>query len=70
MMSSRQLKEATAVFKLVTEIYPDSWNAYDSYGEALLKSGQQQEAIRMYQQSVTLNPDNTNGKKILERLHQ
>lgn len=70
MMSSRQLKEATAVFKLVTEIYPDSWNAYDSYGEALLKSGQRQEAIRMYQQSITLNPDNTNGKKILERLQQ
>ncbi|NLR78453.1 serine hydrolase [Chitinophaga eiseniae] len=70
MMSSRRLKEATAVFKLVTAIYPDSWNAYDSYGEALLKGGLREEAIKMYQQSIKLNSNNTNGKKILQSLHQ
>ncbi|WP_080055735.1 serine hydrolase [Spirosoma aerolatum] len=59
-------KEALAVFKLIVKQYPDSWNAYDSLGEALLKNGRKEEAISMYQKSVTLNPDNQNGKKMLE----
>jgi CubicO group peptidase (beta-lactamase class C family) len=64
----KKVKEATQIFKLTTALYPDSWNAFDSYGEALLKDGQKQEAIIMYQKSVALNPDNKDGKKILERL--
>lgn len=61
-------KEALAVFKLIVNQYPDSWNAYDSLGEALLKNGKKEEAISMYQKSVALNPDNQNGKKMLERM--
>ncbi|WP_210520583.1 serine hydrolase [Hymenobacter terricola] len=68
MMANRQLKEALAVFKLTLELYPRSWNAYDSYGEALVKSGQPEQATAMYQKSVELNPDNQNGKRILEQL--
>lgn len=63
-------KEALAVFKLVVKLYPDSWNAYDSLGEALLKNGMKDEAISMYRKSIALNPDNQNGKKILERITQ
>ncbi len=44
-----------------------SWNLYDSYGEALLRNGQRQEAIKMYQKSVELNPDNEGAKKILKQ---
>ncbi|WP_420146587.1 serine hydrolase, partial [Spirosoma sp.] len=68
MMSRGQLKEALGVFKLNTSLYPESWNVYDSYGEALLKNGQTEEAITMYRKSVTLNPNNQGGKKVLERL--
>ncbi|MNW11128.1 Tetratricopeptide repeat protein [compost metagenome] len=68
MLSNQQIKEAVKIFKLTTELYPNSWNAYDSYGESLLKYGQKQEAIVMYQKSMTLNPNNNGGKKILERL--
>lgn len=68
LMGSRQIKEAIALFKLVIWLYPDSWNAYDSYGEGLLKDGQKEEAIKMYQKSVELYPDNHNGKKILAQL--
>jgi tetratricopeptide (TPR) repeat protein len=64
----KKVKEATQIFKLTTALYPDSWNAFDSYGEALLKSGQKQEAIKMYQKSVDLNPNNKDVKRILERL--
>lgn len=69
LMGSR-LKDAIALFKLNIWLYPDSWNAYDSYGEALMNNGQKEEAIKMYRKSIDLYPDNHNGKKILERLQK
>ena len=62
------LSAAIAVFKLNTELFPQSWNAFDSYGEALLKNGQKEEAIKMYKKSVGLNPDNEGGKKVLQEI--
>lgn len=68
MLSIGQKKEALEIFKLNVFLYPQSWNVYDSYGEALLKNGRKEEAIKMYQKSVEINPENNNGKKALERL--
>ena len=58
------------VFKLTTILFPDSFNAYDSYGEALMKSNRKEEAIKMYEKSVELNPENKNGRKMLMQLKQ
>lgn len=58
--------EAVETFSTATKIFPKSWNAYDSYGEALLLNNQKDEAIRMYKKSLELNPDNENGKKVLK----
>ena len=63
-----KIKEALVVFKLTTELFPKSWNAFDSYGEALLQNGQKVEAIKMYKKSIELNPDNEGGKKVLQEL--
>ncbi len=60
--------KALEVFKLNVELNTDSWNAYDSYGESLLKNGQKEEAVKMYKKSVELNPNNENGKKILKEI--
>jgi len=57
---------ALAVFKMNIELYPNSWNVYDSYGEALLKNGQKDSAIVYYKKSIQMNPGNTNGIKILK----
>lgn len=65
-MSNDKKNEALETFKANTRLFPNSWNVYDSYGEALLKYGQKEEAIKMYKKSVQLNPDNQNGKKVLE----
>lgn len=67
-MSSDRTADALALFQLNAHLYPESWNVYDSLGEALLKLGQKEEAIRMYRKSVELNPNNNGGKKVLERL--
>lgn len=60
--------EAVETLKLNVQLFPNSWNAYDSYGEALLNIGQKEEAIKMYRKSIELNPKNEGGKKILEQL--
>lgn len=64
----RKYQQALETFKLNTELFPDSWNVYDSYGEILLLLGRKDEAIKMYEKSVQLNPKNEGGKKILEQL--
>ncbi|MDP9955463.1 CubicO group peptidase (beta-lactamase class C family) [Epilithonimonas hungarica] len=61
-------KQAIESFKTNTDLFPNSWNTYDSYAEALLESGQKEEAVKMYQKSIDLNPDNKNGRKVLEGL--
>ncbi|GAB3512893.1 serine hydrolase [Emticicia fontis] len=67
-MSKDKYKEALELFKLNVALYPDSWNVYDSLGEVLLKLGNKEEAKKMYQKSVELNPNNNGGKRVLERL--
>lgn len=69
-LGNEELDKALEVFKLATILFPDSFNAYDSYGEALLKSNRKAEAIEMYERSIELNPENENGKKILLQLKQ
>lgn len=64
--TNTKLKEAIEVFKINTDLFPQSWNAFDSYGEALVKDGQKDEAIKMYKRSIALNPDNEGGKKVLK----
>jgi tetratricopeptide (TPR) repeat protein len=65
---ARKFYEAVETFKLNMELFPNSWNVYDSYGEALLTIGRKYEAIKMYKKSIELNPKNEGGKKVLERI--
>jgi CubicO group peptidase (beta-lactamase class C family)/peroxiredoxin len=61
---------AILIFRLVTELYPGSWNAYDSLGEALAAKGDTAEAIKNYEKSLSLNSGNEAGAKKLEKLRQ
>lgn len=62
-------KEALEIFKLNVFLFPNSWNVYDSYGEALLKMENKGKAIEMYKKSIELNPQNENGKQVLEKIN-
>jgi len=68
LLSDEKIEAAIAVFKLNVELYPKSFNVYDSLGEAYMESGERQLAIRNYEKSIRLNPDNSNGKAMLEKL--
>ncbi len=61
---------ALEVLKLNTLFFSQSFNTYDSYGEALSKTGKKEEAIFMYKKSLELNPNNEGGKKALEELQK
>jgi tetratricopeptide (TPR) repeat protein len=60
--------EALEVFRQCVRFFPDYWNSYDSYGDALARAGEKELAIRMYQKSLELKPDSESGKKALEQL--
>jgi CubicO group peptidase (beta-lactamase class C family) len=59
---------AVAVFRLNVEAFPNSANAYDSLGEAYMVKGDKELAIRNYQRSLELNPQNTNAVEMLKKL--
>ena len=48
-----KVKDAIEIFKLNVIAYPKSWNVYDSLGEAYLKDGQIDLAIRNYEKSLS-----------------
>jgi CubicO group peptidase (beta-lactamase class C family) len=62
------IKESIKVFEMIIEEYPYSFNAYDSYGEALLADGQQEKGIKNYTLSLQMNPKNNHAKEILEKV--
>jgi tetratricopeptide (TPR) repeat protein len=68
LLRQKKMSEAIAVLKLNAEFYPDSFNVYDSLGEAYLASGDKALAIANYKKSVELNPKNANGVQMLKKL--
>ncbi len=68
LLQSEKLDEAAVVFKLNVEAFPKSFNAYDSYAEALMTQGNKEEAIVNYKKSVEMNPNNQNGIDYLKKL--
>jgi len=62
--------DAAEVFKLSTEVFPDKDNPYDSYAEALMTLGKNEEAIKNYKKSLELNPNNGNAIEMLKKLEK
>jgi len=59
---------ALEVFKLNIDLFPESFNTYDSYAEALREKGEKEKSIEYYKKSLELNPGNTNGIEMLKKL--
>jgi predicted alpha/beta superfamily hydrolase len=70
LLGQEKVDQALFVLELNARRYPDSWNAHDSLGEAYLRAGRTEDAVRSYERSLRLNPDNANAKKMLERLRR
>jgi hypothetical protein len=68
LLGNHKVKEAIQVLTLNVEAFPQSWNVYDSLGEAYDSAGEKQLAIENYQKSLDLNPSNTTAVKKLKEL--
>lgn len=65
LMRSGKVDEAVAFFALNAAEYPDSYNVYDSLGEAYFIQGNFDEALIQYRRSLLINPANENGKLMI-----
>ena len=70
LLRSGHVPEALAAFEANAGRHPDSWNAWDSLGEALGVAGRRQEAMTAYRRSLSLNPENEGGARALKTLEE
>jgi len=63
-------KDAIKIFQLNVDQFPDSFNVYDSLGEAYMDDGNTKLAIENYKKSLKINPKNDNAKQMLDKLQQ
>jgi tetratricopeptide (TPR) repeat protein len=68
LLQNGKIKEAIEVFKINVAEFPDSFNTYDSLGEAYMMDRQKEKAIANYEKSIEMNPDNQNGKDMLAKI--
>lgn len=70
LLHADNVADAAKVFKLSIEVFPDRDNPYDSYAEALMTLGKNEEAIENYKKSLELNPRNQNAVEMLKKLEK
>jgi cyclase len=68
LINEGKLNDAIEAFKITVGLYPDSWNAYDSLGEAYALAGNKELAIENYERSLKLNPNSPSGTNALKQL--
>lgn len=64
----KDARSAVEVFKLNAAQFPDSFNVWDSLGEAFYNAGDLEEAAKNYERSLRLNPDSRDGRRMLEKI--
>jgi tetratricopeptide (TPR) repeat protein len=67
---TRRFEDAIEIFKQNVQDHSESSNVYDSLGEAYMVSGNKELAIKNYQQSIELDPNNTGGREMLKKLQE
>lgn len=67
-LGSGRIDEAVTIFELITELFPQSFNAWDSLGEGHLAAGDREAAVRFYRKSLELEPTNANAVEKLREI--
>ena len=62
--------QARDLFALNTRVFPEAFNTWDSYGEALAELGELDAAIEAYERSLVLNPENANADEQIARIRE
>ena len=65
-----RISEALELFKFNVENYPESFNVYDSIGDAYAQKGDTQNAISNYKKALQINPDSKETIKKLKEINK
>ena len=68
LVAMQKIDDAIEMFKVNTELYPNSANAYDSLGETLAAAGKRDEAIKAYEKALAIDPKFPTSIDALKRL--
>lgn len=68
LLRNNKIDDAILLFKLNTELFPNSGNVFDSMGEAYLKAGDEQNALRSYKRVIELDPGNSSAADIIKKI--
>ena len=70
LLRDNKIQDAIKIFELNVELYSVSANSYESLAEAYLKADEKELAIKNYEKSLELNPNNENAKQVLKELKE
>jgi len=62
--------KAIGFFQINIDLYPKSYNVYDSMGEAWMNKGDFKKAIAYYEKSLVLNPNNQGAKNNIKKMKE
>jgi CubicO group peptidase (beta-lactamase class C family) len=68
LLGENKIDAAITIFKLNTETFPSSSNAFDSLGEAYLKKGDSKSARESYGKALQIDPNNVNAANMLKKI--
>ena len=68
LLGKNQTDYAIEVFRKNIDEFPESFNTYDSLGEAYMIKGDKENAVKFYKKSLDLNPGNEGAKINLKKL--
>ena len=68
LLRENKLQQALGLFRYNAELWPKSWNAFDSLAEGYEKLGDKPRAIANYKKSLELDPNNKNAVEHLQKL--
>lgn len=69
-VNKKDYKKAMDLFKINIVLYPESSNVYDSYADALKRSGDTIQAIEYYKKSLSIDSGNSYAKQFIEKYNQ
>jgi tetratricopeptide (TPR) repeat protein len=68
LVAMQKIDDAIEMFKVNTELYPNSANTFDSLGESLANAGKREEAIKAYEKALSIDPKYPSSLEALRKL--
>jgi len=61
-LTSGKIDDAIKIFKMNTDKFPGSWNAWDSLAEGYMTKGEDEQAIKYYNKALDMAPENQKAR--------